>query len=456
MYVGDISRKQEHRLMIPPETRFTQSGEASVAYQVLGQGPFDLVIVPGFVSHVEYAWEDPAYARFLQQLASFSRLILFDKRGTGLSDRITGIPTLEQRMDDVRTVMDEVGSQRAALFGVSEGGSMSVLFAATYPERTSALVLYGTIAKGRMVDDPSGALTREQDEESVDKWRKGWGGPVNIEYMAPSLAHDERFRQWWAKFLRLSAGPTTVIDLFRLYAMIDVSSILPSIHIPTLVLHRTADVGIEVEQGRYLAAHIPGAKLVELAGEDHAWWVGDTQAIANEIAEFLTGGQQGIEPDRVLATVLFTDIVDSTRRAAEMGDRRWRDLIGSHHVMLSKEIGRFRGRYVESTGDGCLATFDGPARAIRCALALSDESRRMGLEIRAGLHTGEIELMEQRIGGIAVHTAARVLAHARANEVWLSRTVKDLVAGSGFEFSDEGLHSLKGIPGEWRLFRVQH
>jgi class 3 adenylate cyclase len=439
----------------PPETKFTQSGDASIAYQVLGQGPFDLVFVPGFVSHLEYAWEEPSYARFLQQLASFSRLILLDKRGTGLSDRITGIPSLEQRMDDVRAVMDAVGSQRAALFGVSEGGSMSVLFAATYPERTSALVLFGAIAKGWLVDDPSGALTREQDERSEDEWRKGWGGPVYLDSLAPSVAHDERFRQWWAKFLRLSSGPTTVINLMRMYAQIDVSTILPTIHVPTLVLHRTGDLAIEVEQGRYLSKHIPGAKLVELAGEDHLWWVGDTDAVANEIAEFLTGEQQTIELDRVLATVLFTDIVDSTRRAAAIGDHRWRDLLDTHNAMLSKEINRFRGRLVKSTGDGCLATFDGPARAIRCALALSDQSQRLGLEIRVGLHTGETELMEQDVGGLGVHIAARVLAQAQANEVWLSRTVKDLVAGSGFEFSERGVFSLKGIPGEWRLFTVQ-
>ena len=441
--------------MTPPETKFAQSGDASIAYQVLGQGPLDLVIVPGFVSHVEYAWEDPSYTQFLQQLASFTRLILFDKRGTGLSDRITGIPTLEQRMDDVRAVMDAVGSQRAALFGISEGGSMSILFAATYPQRTAALVLYGTIATGwRTENHPGQASTPEQEEEDYDGWRKGWGGPLYLESWAPSVAHDERFRQWWAKFLRLSAGPTTVINLFRMYSKIDVSPILPILHVPTLVLHRTGDV-LEVEQGRYLAEHIPGAKFVELAGEDHLWWVGDTEAIVNEIAEFLTGERPPTEPNRVLATVLFTDIVDSTKRVAEIGDRRWRDLLGSHHAMLSKEIGRFRGRFVESTGDGCLATFDGPARAIRCALVLSDESRRMGLEIRAGLHTGEIELMEQRIGGLAVHIAARVLAQAQANEVWLSHTVKDLVAGSGLEFSECGVFSLKGIPGEWRLFTVQ-
>jgi len=440
--------------MTQPVTKFTQSGDISIAYQVLGHGPLDLVIVPGWVSHLEQAWEDPSYARFLERLSSFSRLILFDKRGTGLSDRITGIPTLEQRMDDVRAVMDEVGSQKAALFGISEGGSMSVLFAATYPQRVSALILYGTIAKGWLVEDTTGSLTREDDAASEQVWRKGWGGPVAIDSMAPSLVNDERFRQWYAKFLRLSAGPTTVINLRRMYGQIDISTILTSIHIPTLVLHRTQDMAIEIEQGRYLAGHIPGAKLVELAGNDHLWWVGDTDAILNQVAQFLTGDQQILEPDRVLATVLFTDMVDSTRRAAELGDSRWADLLASHHAMLSTEIERFRGRYVESTGDGCLATFDGPARAIRCALAIVDGARQMGLEIRAGLHTGEIELRGQNIRGLAVHIAARVLAKAQANEVWLSRTVKDLVVGAGLEFADRGEFSLKGIPGEWRLFSL--
>jgi len=442
-------------MMIPPETKFAQSGDVSIAYQVLGQGPLDLVFVPGFVSHVEYAWEDPSYARFLQQLASFSRLILFDKRGTGLSDRITGIPTLEQRMDDVRAVMDAVNSQRAALFGVSEGGSMSVLFAATYPERTAALVLYGTIAKGWLVDDSSGALTREQDEASDDKWRKGWGGPINIEYMAPSLAHDERFRQWWAKFLRLSAGPSTVINLFRMYGEIDISALLPTIHIPTLVLHRTADVGIEVEQGRYLAEHIPGAKLVELAGEDHAWWVGDTEAIANEIEEFVTGTRSVKTDDRVLATVLFLDIVGSTERAVALGDVGWHTVLDSYYATVRKELARFRGKEIDTAGDGFFATFDGPARAIRSACAISDAVKALGIEVRSGLHTGECELIGEKVGGIAVHIGARVMSKAGASEVLVSSTVKDLVAGSGIRFEARGWHSLKGIPGEWRLFRVQ-
>ena len=442
-------------MVTPPETKFAQSGDASIAYQVLGQGPLDLVVVPGFVSHLEHAWEDPSYARFLERLASFSRLILFDKRGTGLSDRITGIPTLEQRMDDVRAVMDAVGSQRAALFGVSEGGSMSVLFAATYPERTSALVLYGTIAKGWLVDDTSGALTREQDEASDDKWRKGWGGPVSIEGLAPSVAHDERFRQWYAKFLRLSAGPTTVINLLRMYSQIDVSTILPTIHIPTLVLHRTADLAIEVEQGRYLAEHIPGAKFVELPGEDHLWWVGDTEAIVNEIEEFVTGTRSVTTADRVLATVLFLDIVGSTKHAFALGDAGWHTVLDGYYATVRKELARFRGNEIDTAGDGFFATFDGPARAIRCACAIGDAVKPLGIEVRSGLHTGECELIGGKVGGIAVHIGARVMSKAGASEVLVSRTIKDLVAGSGIQFKDRGLHSLKGIPGEWRLFTVQ-
>ena len=329
---------------------------------------------------------------------------------------------------------------------------MSMLFAATYPQRVSALVLYGTIAKGwNLSDEPD---TPEQIEAYSDRIRKEWGGPVDIESWAPSLAHDEQFRQWWAKFLRLSAGPSTWLNLIKMYSEIDVSPILPTLHVPTLVLNRAQDSDF-IEQARYLAEHIPDAKYVELSGADHLWWVGDTDSMINEIEEFLTGARQTIEPDRVLATVLFTDIVDSTRRAAEIGDRRWHDLLDSHNAMMSKEINRFHGRAVKSTGDGFLATFDGPARAIRCALAISDESRRAGLEIRAGLHTGEIELIGQDVGGIAVHIAARVLAKADANEVWVSRTIKDLVVGSGFAFRERGIYNLKGVPGEWRLFTVE-
>jgi class 3 adenylate cyclase len=407
------------------------------------------------VSHLEQAWEDPSYSRFLRHLASFSRLIMLDKRGTGLSDRISGIPTLEERMDDVRAVMDAVGSERAALFGASEGGAMSILFAATYPGRASALILYGSIARGLWAEDyPAGQKPSQRSEEWLENWRKEWGGPINIEMWAPSMVHDKRFREWWAKYLRLSASPSAVINLFRMNRAVDVRAILPTIRIPSLILHRTGDRAVDIAHGRYLAGHIPGAKLVELEGDDHHWWVGDSESIVDEIQEFLTGDRPVAEPDRVLATVLFTDIVDSTKRAAEMGDRRWRDLLDSHNTVLQKEIGRFRGHAVKSTGDGYLATFDGPARAIRCAFDVGNAARGMGIELRAGLHTGEIELMGNDIGGIAVHIAARVLAQSEANEVWVSGTVRDLVAGSNFKFIDRGTHSFKGIPQEWRLYSV--
>jgi class 3 adenylate cyclase len=413
-----------------PETKYAQSGDVSIAYQVVGSGPLDLLIVPGFISHLEQAWEDPAYSRFLKRLASFSRLIQFDKRGTGLSDRIAGIPTLEERMDDVRAVMDATGSERAALFG--------------------------SIARGSWAPDYSwGDRLDQEHEDWLEGWRKEWGGPYGIETFAPSAAHDAQFRQWWAKYLRLGASPSAVINVFRMNAAIDVRDILPAVHVPTLVLHRLGDQAIEIEHGRYIAQHIPGARLVELSGDDHLWWVGDSESIVNEIQEFLTGERPVVEPDRVLATVLFTDIVDSTKRAAEMGDRRWRDLLDRHNTVMHTEIDRFKGRVVKSTGDGFLATFDGPARAIHCALAMSEEARRLDIEIRSGLHTAEVELIDGDVGGIAVHTAARVLAEASASEVWTSRTVKDLVAGSRFKFSEQGTYKLKGIAGDWPLFTVE-
>jgi class 3 adenylate cyclase len=439
-----------------PETKYAQSGDVSIAYQVVGTGPLDLLIVPGFISHLEQTWEDPAYSRFLQRLASFSRLILFDKRGTGLSDRIAGIPTLEQRMDDVRAVMDVTGSERAALFGISEGGPMSILFSATHPERTSALILYGSIARGAWAPDyPWGTRFDDRWENWLEGWQKGWGGPHALELWAPSVAHDAQFRQWWAKYLRLGASPSAVIGVFRMNAEIDVREILPALRVPTLVLHRSGDRPISVEQGRYLAEHIPGARFVELHGNDHLWWVGDSESIVNEIQEFLTGERPDTEPDRVLATVLFTDIVDSTMRAAEMGDRRWRDLLDRHNAVMHTEINRFKGHVVKNTGDGFLTTFDGPARAIHCAFAVHEQMGRLGIGIRSGLHTGEVELMDGDVGGIAVHIAARVLEKASEHEVWTSRTVKDLVAGSRFKFSEQGTFSLKGIAGDWPLFAVK-
>ena len=334
---------------------------------------------------------------------------------------------------------------------------MSILFAATYPERTSALILYGSIAKGSWTSDyPWGArLDDGGREEWLEGWRKEWGGPYGIDSWAPSAADDAQFRQWWAKYLRLGASPSAVINVFRMNAVIDVRDILPAVRVPTLVLHRSGDRAVNVEQGQYLAQHIPGARFVEQAGDDHLWWVGDSESIVDEIQEFLTGERHTAEPDRVLATVLFTDIVDSTQHATEMGDRRWRNLIESHNKLMHTEINRFKGAIIKSTGDGFLATFDGPARAIHCALTVSEEARRLGIEIRAGLHTGEVELIEGDVGGITVHTAARVLAEAGASEVWTSRTVKDLVAGSKFNFSERGTFGLKGVSGDWPLFTVQ-
>ena len=438
------------------ETRFTQSGDVSIAYQVTGDGPLDLIIVPGFVSHLEHAWDDPAYARFLNELASFCRLIRFDKRGTGLSDRLPGVPTLEERMDDVRAVMDAAHSKRAALFGISEGGPMSILFAASYPERTTALILYGSIARGAWAPDyPWGAKHDDAWEAWLKEWRRGWGGPLEIESWAPSVAGNERFRQWWAKYLRLAGSPSSVISLWRMNYAIDVRAILPAIHVPTLVLHRSGDIAVPVEQGRYLAEHIPSARFVELDGNDHLWWVGDSEAIVNEIEEFLTGQRYSAGSDRVLVTVLFTDIVNSTKLAAEIGDKPWRDLLDGHNRSVQTEVRRFRGRSVKSTGDGFLATFDGPGRAICCALAIIKELRQLGIEIRMGLHTGEVELMGDDVGGIVVHTAARILEKAKPNEVWASRTVKDLVAGSTFKFRERGTYGFKGVAGDWALYSIE-
>jgi class 3 adenylate cyclase len=430
-----------------PETRYARSGDVHIAYQVVGSGPFDLVLVPGFVSHIEEWWEEPLCARFLERLAGFSRLILFDKRGTGLSDREAGVPTLEQRMDDVRAVMAAAGSERAAVLGISEGGPMSALFAATYPERTAALVLYGTFAEFR-----SWVPTPEHLEQFLHAIDERWGTGQSLPRFAPGLADDPRFRRWWARHERRAASPGAAMALMRMNSEIDVRHVLPAIRVPTLVLHRSGDVTVDVAAGRYLAAHILGAKYVELPGDDHLPYVGDSEAILGEIEEFLTGVRPVAEPDRVLATVLFTDVVGSTELAARLGDRRWRDLLDAHHAAVRRELARFRGREVGTVGDGFLATFDGPARAIRCADAIGAAVRTVGVEVRAGLHTGEIEIMGDDVGGIAVHIGARVAAEAGPGEILVSSTVKDLVAGSGLEFEDRGTRTLKGVPGEWRLF----
>jgi pimeloyl-ACP methyl ester carboxylesterase len=437
-----------------PETKYAKSGDVYIAYQVVGDGPRDLVFVPPFVSHVELYWEEPSLVRFLNRLASFSRLILFDKRGTGLSDRVanTALPDLEQRMDDVRAVLDAVGSQGAALLGPSEGGPMSALFAATYPERTTALILYGTFASTIRDAAYPWAMDPEERRRVIEAMPQTWGQGLYVDLLAPSLSADQRFRHWWARLERLGASPGAAMALRRMNGHIDLRPVLPAIRVPTLILHRSGDRDSSVEEGRYVAARIPGARFVELRGIDHLPWVGDQDAVLDEVEEFLTGVRQGPEPDRVLATVLFTDIVSSTERAAELGDHEWRHLLESYYGVVRRELARFRGREIDTAGDGFLATFDGPARGIRCACTTRDAVRTLGIKIRAGLHTGECEVMGDKLVGIAVHIGARVAARAEPDEVLVSSTVKDLVSGSGIDFVERGTHPLKGVPGEWRLF----
>jgi pimeloyl-ACP methyl ester carboxylesterase len=437
-----------------PETRYAKSGEVHIAYQVVGDGPIDLVYVPGWTSHVEYQWELPATARAFRRMASFSRLILFDKRGTGLSDRVpeAALPTLEQRMDDVRAVMDAAGSERATLFGASEGGPMCMLFAATYPERTAALILYGSFPVRTWSPDYPWAITSEQQAMFEEMVRADWGKGADSAIRIPSA--DERFLEQFATLCRLSASPGAALALLKMNFQIDVRAILPTIRVPTLILHKERDQRVDVGNSRYLAERISGAKFVELPGVDHYMWLGGDDPVTDEIEEFLTGTRHVAEADRILATVLFTDIVGSTERAATLGDRRWRELLDDHHAVVRRELARYRGREVHTTGDGFLATFDGPARGVRCATAIGQALRALGIEVRAGVHTGEIELMVDDVGGIAVHIGARVAAAAGPGEVLVSSTVKDLVAGAGIEFDDRGSHSLKGVPGEWRLFRA--
>jgi class 3 adenylate cyclase len=438
-----------------PETRYAQSGGVNIAFQVVGDGPQDLVFVPGWVSNIEVYWEDPALARFFTRLGSFTRLILFDKRGTGLSDRVTDMPGLEVRMDDVRAVMDAVGSERAALFGTSEGGPMCALFSATHPHRTSALIMHGGYPRRTRAQDYPWGPTVEEYQAWVEQMQRAWGGPFGVDERAPSIANDARFRQWWARMLRMSASPAAATALVTMNAEIDVRHILPTIRVPTLILHSVRDRAIDVRGSIYMAERIPGAKLIQLPGPDHLVWLSDADAILEEIEEFLTGVRHSAEPDRVLATVLFTDVVGSTERAVALGDRRWRDLLEHHHAVVRRNLDRFRGREVKTTGDGFLAVFDGPARGVRCACAVADEVRTLGIEVRAGLHTGECDVIDDNdYSGLAVHIGARVAALAGPGEVLVSSTVKDLVAGSGLRFRDQGTRTLKGVPGEWRIFVV--
>ncbi|HJS27705.1 MAG TPA: adenylate/guanylate cyclase domain-containing protein [Actinomycetota bacterium] len=443
--------------MTTPQTRYAKSGDINIAYQVVGEGPFDLVYVPGFVSNIDIMWEEPGLAALLERLASFSRLILFDKRGTGLSDPVPldALPGLEQRMDDVRAVMDAVGSEQAALLGHSEGGNMSVLFSATYPQRTRALVLVGCYAKRIRSDDYPWAPTHDERMRDIEVTEQTWGSPDRIRDLAPSKVGDEAFQRWVGRYWRQSASPRAAGALLRMNSMIDVRSVLPSIQVPTLLLYRIEDADVKIGEGRYIASRIPGSKLVELDGADHFMWIGDVEALLDEVEEFLTGVRRGPDPHRVLATVLFTDVVGSTETAMRLGDRAWRSLLDRHHEVVRRELERWRGREVDTAGDGFLATFDGPARAIRCAVSATRGVSELGLRIRAGVHTGEVELVGNDVRGIAVHIGSRVSALAEANEVLVSRTVADLVSGSGIGLVERGEHELKGIPGRWQVFAVE-
>jgi pimeloyl-ACP methyl ester carboxylesterase len=440
-----------------PSTKYAISGDVHIAYQVVGEGPRDLIYVPGWVSNIEVMWEDPGLARFLNRLASFSRLIVFDKRGTGLSDPVEtdDLPTLEVRMDDLRAVMDAAGSPRATLLGHSEGGNMCVLFAATYPDRTDGLVLIGSYVKRLRSDDYPWAPTWEQRMADTEDIKTNWVDPVKIaEYYAPSRANDPAFRAWTERYLRLSASPKAAAALNTMNTFIDVTTVLTAIRVPTLLLYRVSDPDVKVEEGRYIASRIPGAKLVELPGADHFFWAGDFEPMLEEIEEFVTGHRGSVEPERALTTILFTDIVGSTALAAQMGDTAWRDLLGLHDVMVREQTRKWRGRVIKTIGDGFLASFDGPARAIRAALDIVSGAHDLGLSVRAGIHTGEAEILGDDLGGIAVHIGARVAALAGGGEVLVSRTVADLVAGSGIGFTDRGEHELKGVPGTWKLFAV--
>jgi pimeloyl-ACP methyl ester carboxylesterase len=440
-----------------PEVRYTQSGDVEIAYQVLGSGDIDLVLVMGWLTNLETYWEELNYRRFMQRLAGFTRLILFDKRGMGLSDRTT-IGTLEERMDDARAVMDAVGSERAVLMGISEGAPMSLLFAATHPERTAALIFCGGEVKEIKTDDwPWGLSTLEEYEEEMERILSGerqWGRPTRITY-APSREHDPAIIEWFGRMQRSAASPAAAVAFMRLGSRIDVRHVVPSIRVPTLVLHAPGDPMVPFAQGKWLAEQIPGARFVELHGQDHVPWFDLADEVIAEIRDFLTGFREPTEPEQVLATVLFTDIVDSTDRAREMGDRQWRDLLEKHHATVRDALGRFRGREIDTAGDGFFASFDGPARGIRCAQAIMDALERIGLPGRSGLHTGECELVGDKLAGIAVHTGARVAALARSGEVLVSSTVRDLVAGSGIEFEDRGLHELKGLGEPRRLYAVR-
>jgi pimeloyl-ACP methyl ester carboxylesterase len=445
-----------------PDIQYAKSGDVNIAYQVTGEGPFDLVFVPGYVTHLELHWAIPSFAPFLERLSSFSRLIRFDKRGTGMSDRISGAPTLETRMDDVRAVMDAVGSRRAAFYGLSEGAAMALLFAATYPDRVAALVVRSAFPRRMWAPDYPWGETEEAYQRQVERALRVFGPREQAREAVRSLGQftDEEADSF-LQLLRFGSSPGGLEALHRMNREIDVRHVLPTVRVPTLVLHGSEDAIVPIDVARYVASQIPAAHATDIPGVGHLGFGGPGSVhIANEIERFLTeaweaGAWEEAEPDRVLATVLFTDIVGSTAKATELGDRGWRELLERHHSLIRRELVRFRGAELDVAGDGFFARFDGPARAVRCACAITESVRELGLDVRAGLHTGECEVMNGKVGGIAVHIGARVAKEAQAGEVLVSSTVKDLVAGSGLRFRDRGIAALKGVSDEWRLYAVE-
>jgi class 3 adenylate cyclase len=434
--------------------RYAKSGDLHIAYIVEGDGPIDLMWIPPWISQVEYLWSERSLMRVMRRITSFARFITFDRRGSGLSDPFFGAPTLEDQMDDLIAVMDAVGSERVAIVGTLEGGPMAATFAATHPDRVSALVLYATFARATWAPGYEFAWPADVRDEHMAELVEHWGEGRVVAGVAPSEASDPGFMEWGGRLERLAASPSTIRRLMGLIGEFDVRDVLPSIRVPTLVMHRRDDSFIKIEHSRYLAQQIPGARYVELQGSDNMFSLGDSEGLLGEIEEHLTGVRHVHEPDRMLATVLFTDICDSTRQAAEMGDSGWRSLLERHDALFRHALDRHRGREVKRTGDGFLATFDGPARAIRCAASVAEAMGSLGIQVRAGLHTGELEVMDGDLGGLAVHIAARVLDRASPSEVLVSGTVKDLVVGSGIGFEDRGEHELRGVPGEWRLYAV--
>jgi class 3 adenylate cyclase len=438
------------------DVRYVNSGGVHIAYRVFGDGPLDLVLVPAFTTHLEQNLEWPGLVSWVERLASFCRLIVFDKRGTGMSDRVAGPVVLEDTMQDVLAILDETGAQRPAVYGEGEGAALSALFAATHPERTRALIMYAPLVKGTRTDDFPWALAPEIQGMFLEQVPAAWGSEpiasMMVSMLAPSLAGDERFLQFMARALRSSVSPGAALAWLRMIAEVDVREVLPQIRVPTLILHRPADRAVDVGASRYAADGIPGARFVELPGGDSLSFVGDAEAVAAEVEEFVTGSRTPPMPDRILATILFTDIAKSTQRAAEVGDRRWRELLERHDTLVRDQLGRYRGQEVKMTGDGLLATFDGPARAVVCAAAIGRGVRALDLQVRAAVHTGEVEVRGHDIGGIGVHIASRVMGLARPGEVLVSSTVKDLVAGAEIRFEDRRVHSLRGVPGKWHLF----